>query len=191
MITQAGFGQQPNAFPSAQIEVDAKQRSAMQPQVNDPPGWSAAWQAIYDAATQGQFIATPYHDVKVTDQDKLNLMGQAYRQLVAGARSDLPDIRDVFLDAGLRDMGFAPKVGADGRSLIAQVCQQCHHQKLDPMISREKFLVDQLDSMSRAEKDVAIDRLKTDPRSRLFMPPTLFRTITDDERDLMIAELAK
>jgi uncharacterized membrane protein len=118
-------------------------------------------------------------------------MTTAFNKFMAGAATDLPDIRDVFLDAGLRDMGFAPKSALSGRQLLSQMCQQCHHSKLDLTISREKFLVDQLDTMDRTEKDVAIQRLQMAVDTRLAMPPALFRTITDDERQRMIDELEK
>ena len=36
---------------------------------------------------------------------------------MAGATDTLPDIRDVFFDGALRDMGFAPKSGLDGKQL--------------------------------------------------------------------------
>jgi hypothetical protein len=191
MITQAGFGTQPNAFDSAAIEAEVAKSSSAQPWSNANMGVSPTWQAIYDASVGGQFIATPYHDVKVTDPTKLQQMSKAYKQYIAGQASALPDIRDVFMDAGLRDMGFAPKAGLNGRQLLVQECQQCHNANLDLTISREKFLVDQLDTMSRAEKDLAIQRLQMDVTTRLAMPPALFRTITDDERQLMITELQK
>ena len=192
MVTQAGFGEQPNAFPSLQIEFEVTNSAPMQPAMNAPMGRSATWRSCYDQAAAGQFIAAPYHDVKVTDPDKLARMSDAYRQWMAGTRAEIPDIRDVFLDEGLRDLGFAPRLGADGKALLVQLCQQCHHAKLDLTISREKFLVDQLDQMSRAEKDLAIERLSPAlAESRLLMPPVLFRTITDDERKLMIAALKK
>jgi hypothetical protein len=191
MITQAGFGDQPNPFHSSAIEAEVKEAAPMQPMMNAPMGESPTWSVAYENAVAGEFIAAPYHDVKVTDPAKLAMMTSAYIQFMSGASSDLPDIRDVFLDAGLRDMGFAPKAGLNGRQMLVQMCQQCHHSKLDLTLSREKFLVDQLDSMSRAEKDVAIARLKLPVDTRLAMPPALFRTITDGERQQMIDELAK
>jgi hypothetical protein len=191
MITQAGFGDQPNAFDSSAIEHEVAAFAPFQPADNSTPGRSASWQAIYDQAVAGQFIATPYHDVKVTDATKLKQMSDIYRQYRAGMRADLPDIRDVFLDTGLRDMGFAGKEGLDGRGLLVQMCQQCHHAKLDLTISREKFLVDKLDTMTRDEKNVAIQRLQMADDTRLAMPPVLFRTITDAERQAMIDELMK
>lgn len=191
LVTQAGFGAQPNPFPSAAVEAEAKAGATQQPLVNIPPGRSASWQSIYDAAVSGRFIAAPYHDVKITDPTKLSDMTAAYKRWSSGASADLPDIRDVFLDVGLRDMGFAPKAGLDGRALLVQMCQECHHSKLDPMLSRERFLTDALDTMSRDEKDLAITRLQAPITSRLAMPPALFRTITDDERQKMIDELRK
>jgi mono/diheme cytochrome c family protein len=79
--------------------------------------------------------------------------------------------------------------GATGRQLLQQMCQQCHNANLDMTISRENFLVDQLDQMSRSEKDLAITRLGLPSTTRLRMPPMLYRTITEDERQLMIEEL--
>jgi hypothetical protein len=188
-IQEAGFGDQPNAFRSTQIEAEVTASQKGQPVVNVPIGVSPTWQALYDNAANGLFIATPYHDVKVTDPVKLTSMTAAYQQWLGGTLTDLPDIRDVFLDEGLRDMGFAPKLGLDGRGLLVEMCEQCHNANLDMTQSREKFLVDQLDQMSREEKNVAIQRLGLDSSTRLRMPPPLFRTITDTERELMVLEL--
>ena len=91
---------------------------------------------------------------------------------------------------GLKSTGLL-RVGLDGRGLIVQMCQECHHSKLDLTITRERFLTDKLDTMTRAERDVAIERLQTPITNRLAMPPALFRTITDAERQLMIDELKK
>jgi hypothetical protein len=179
MIELAGFGQQPNAFPSQNVESELKIQ-----------GWSPSWVSIYDASVNGQFIAAPYHDVKVTDPTKLAAMSKAYRGWLANGTA-IPDIRDTFFDDGLRDMGFAPKKGLDGRALLVQMCQQCHNGNLDMTITREQFLVDALDLMSRAEKDLAIQRLQKPDDTRLAMPPVLFRTITDAERQAMIDELKK
>jgi len=191
MISQMGFGAQPNAFYSDAIEKEVLQASPSQPAVNDPPGWSLTWQSVYDKAAAGQFIATPYHDVKVTDPKKLDATSKVYRQWMAGAIDSIPDVRDVFLDEALRDLSFAPKLGLNGRQLVTQMCQQCHHGSLDRTISRENFLVDDLDNMSRKEKDLAIERLKLPDNDRLAMPPVLFRTITDEERQKMIDELSQ
>jgi hypothetical protein len=180
MIKQAGFGDQPNPFDSAAIEAEMA-----------ADGKSATWQKAYDAGVAGKFIAAPYHDLSVADPVKLTKMSDAYKKFMVGGSNDLPDVRDVFFDVGLRDMSFAPKAGLSPRAMVVQMCQQCHHSGLDPMISREKFLVDKLDQMSREEKDIAIDRMLLPDNDRLAMPPVLFRTISDEERQAMIAELKK
>jgi hypothetical protein len=190
LIKQAGYAQ-PNAFASAQIETEVAQSSAGQPAVNVPPGTSATWQALYDAAATGRFIAPPYHDVKVTDPVKLQSMTSAYQLWLAGSITSLPDIRDVFLDEGLRDMGFAPKAGLDGSGLVQQMCAECHVSALDMTVSREKFLVDKLDTMSRDEKDLAVQRIQLAATDHLHMPPVLFRTVTDDEKAAMIDALSQ
>jgi hypothetical protein len=190
-LRQAGFGAQPNAFKSAEIEAEVAASAPKQPAVNTPPGRSPTWQAAYENAVSGQFIATPYHDVKVTDPAKLANMTSAYLKWKAGSPSLLPDLRDVFLDEGLRDMGFAPRAGLDGRGLLVQMCQQCHNTNLDMTITRERFLVDRLGAMTRDEKDIAAQRLGLSATDHLRMPPLLFRTITDAERQAMIEELQK
>ena len=183
MITQAGFGDQPNPFDSKAIEAEVATSAPMQPAMNAPMGASTTWTALYEKAVAGQFIATPYHDVKITDPSKLTSMSAAYTKFMSGGATALPDIRDVFYDAGLRDMGFAPKKGLTGRELVTQMCQECHNSKLDLTISRENFLVDTLDSMSRMEKDLAIHAHPDDASTRACRcRPRLFRTITDDER---------
>jgi hypothetical protein len=190
-IQQAGFGTQPNAFPSKEIEAEIKAAASAQPVVNVPQGSSASWQKVYMNGVIGNFIAAPYHDVKITDPNKVSAMSAAYQSYLAGTASTIPDIREVFLDDALRDLSFAPKVGLDGRGLLQHMCQECHNANLDPAVTRDLFLVDQLDQMSRDEKTLAIKRLQLGLDTRLVMPPTLFRTVTDDERQAMITELQK
>jgi hypothetical protein len=118
-------------------------------------------------------------------------MTAQYQGYLAGTQTTIPDIRDVFLDGGLRDLGFAPKAGIDGNTLLQQVCQECHNANLDPSVSRDNFRVDQLARMSRVEKDLAIARIKLGQDTRLVMPPPLYRTVTDAEKQSMISELMK
>jgi hypothetical protein len=191
-ITAAGFADQPNVFHSAQIEAEVAGSAPEQPAVNIPAGTSPTWQRAYDAAAAGEFIAVPYHDVKVSDPIKLAHMTQVCHELVAGTRPQLDeDIRDVFLDSAMTEMGFAPSAKMNGRALLAQQCQQCHNKRLDPTITRDRFLVDDLDQMSRQEKELAIDRILLPVDTRLTMPPPLFRTLTPEDRAAMIEELRK
>jgi hypothetical protein len=189
-ITAAGFGDQPNVFHSSAIEAEVKASAPDQPAVNVPAGTSATWRTAYDAAIAGDFIATPYHDVKITDPAKLAKMTTAYQAYLGGAPLAV-DVRDVFLESAMTEIGFAPGPAMTGRALLAQQCQQCHRSELDPTITRDRFLVDKLDQMSRAEKDLAIERINTSTDTRLTMPPPLYRTLTPAQRALMVQELNK
>jgi hypothetical protein len=190
-IAADGFADQPNAFDSSAIEAEVSASAPDQPASNMPRGASDTWDKAYRAGIDGQAIAAPYHDVKVTDPDKLATATAAYAAWRSGAAATIPDIRDVFLDAALPDLGFAGRYGASGHDLLVQMCQQCHNSNLDPMVTRDRFLVDHLDQMSREEKDLAIARLAPDLGTRQRMPPLLFKTITPDERQSMIDELRK
>jgi hypothetical protein len=139
----------------------------------------------------GEFIPVPYHDVKVTDPNKLQFATDEYKKFMGGGGGDLPDIRRVFLDEALEAMTFVPKTGAGGRQILIQACAQCHHPRLDQTITRAKFDVTQLDTMSREEKDLAIARIKMGTGNRLHMPPAVMRALPDDARNAAIKELEK
>lgn len=160
LVVGQGFDKQPNKFDTKAIEAEIKESSDKQPEINVPMGQSATWQAAYDAAFAGDFIQVPYHDVKVTDPDKLQFATDEYKKFTSGQSSSLIDIRRVFLDDALEAMTFLPKAGASGKEVLIQTCQQCYHPKLDQTISRAKFDTTRLDSMTRAEKDLAIQRIR-------------------------------
>jgi hypothetical protein len=187
LVKGQGFGDNPNGFFNSRvIEDEVEDSSRQQPEINTPPGQSRTWQALYDRAMRGEFIPVPYHDVKVTDPDKLQYATDEYKKYMAGAGNVLPDIRRVFLDDALEAMTFIPKSGLSGREVLVQTCAQCHNPKLDQTISRAKFDVTKLDTMSREEKDVAIARLKMGSANRLRMPPVMMRTLPDDAREAAI-----
>jgi hypothetical protein len=109
MIMQAGFGTQPNPFPSAEIEAEVTASSSVQPMLNNPRGKSPTWEQVYGGGVLGQFIAAPYHDVKITDPVKLQTAIAAYVDWRAGRRTNLPDIRDAGHAGALRDTSSAPR----------------------------------------------------------------------------------
>lgn len=185
---------QPNEYVSALIEKEviasAAERGGAQPDDNSVPGESPTWRELYDAAKRGEAIAVPYHDVKVTDPDKLAAMTAAYVDYSEGrlAREDLPDIRAVFPDDEelLARMGFATEPGMTGEEVLLQACGQCHNDRLDQSLSRARFNVD-LSKLSRAEKDRAIARLMLPIDHGGVMPPARFRRLSDEAK----AELVK
>ena len=186
-----GKGKQPNEFDTKAIEAEIKESSEQQPEVNIPSGKSETWQRAFDKAFAGEAIPVPYHDVKVTDPNKLQFATDEYKKFASGASNDLIDIRRVFLDEALEDMTMLPKSGASGKEVLIQTCAQCHNPKLDQTITRAKFDVTKLDTMTRAEKQLAIDRMKMGSANRLHMPPSNMRNLPDDARQAAIDYLSQ
>ena len=179
-VVGQGFQNQPNSFPSQRIENEVQQSSEQQPELNNPKGESSTWNRLYQASASGQFIPVPYHDVKVTDPEKLAFATAGYRNFLnGGPASELPDIRRVFLDSALEEMSLRPKADGTGEEILVQACAQCHNSRLDPSLSRAKFDVSQLGSMTPAAKALAISRMKLPASDRLHMPPAMFRTLPD------------
>jgi hypothetical protein len=190
LINGQGFGDQPNKFDSKTIEAEIQRSQSGQPEVNIPRGQSPTWDGLYAGAFNGDFIPPPYHDVKVTDPDKLQYLTGEYKKFMSQGGT-LPDMRRVFLDDALEEMTMLPKLNATGREVLVQTCAQCHNPKLDQTISRAKFDATNLDAMTRAEKDLAIARLNLGSGERLRMPPANMRSLPDDARTAAIDELKK
>jgi hypothetical protein len=71
---------------------------------------------------------------------------------------------------------------------LVQACSMCHNGRLDQSLSRARFRAD-LDGVSRAERDVAIARLRLPADNPLAMPPPRFRTLTAEARQQAIEAL--
>lgn len=193
LVEGQGFKVQPNAFDSKAIEAEVKRSQTSQPDINTPMGKSATWQRLYDASVTGSFIPPPYHDVKVTDPDKLAFVTAAYQNFRAGAlpKRELPDLRRVFLADALADMSLIPKKGATGKEVLVQACAQCHNPRLDSGISRAKFDATKLDAMSPAMKQAAIARMKLPESDIRHMPPAMLRAMPPESISAAVAELSK
>jgi hypothetical protein len=193
-----GSGTQPNVFVSAQIEREVRESAAAlggnQPTDNSVPGESPTWNAIYERAKRGEAISVPYHDVKVTDRDKLEMMTQAYKDFREGrlAKEELPDIRDVYPDDPmlLANMGFTTEPGVEGRDLLVQACSQCHNDRLDQTLSRARFNVS-LKGISQDERDLAASRIMLAPDDPSVMPPARFRSLSDEAKQNLVDYLRK
>jgi hypothetical protein len=119
-------------------------------------------------------------------------MTAAYKAYRAGQlpAAELPDIRDVFPDSQerLAEIGITSRPGQDGATVLMSACTQCHNPRLDQTVTRARFRADLL-GMSRAEKDVAIQRLQLPPEHPQAMPPARLRVLTPDARERAIALL--
>jgi len=193
-----GPNNQPNPFDSQKIEGEVREsaaaRGGRQPDDNSVPGESETWRAGYEAARRGEAITFPYHDVKVTDPDKLTAMTEAYRAYREGSldRSQLPDIRDVFPDdlRQLSEMGFTTKPGASGEEVLIEACSMCHNAQLDQSLSRARFRPE-LKGLTRAEKERAIFRLQLPEADARHMPPHRLRFLTPEARARAIEVLRR
>jgi hypothetical protein len=192
LVRDNGFGNQPNEFQTRTIEGEVVQASPGQPANNSVPGTSQTWNTLYQRFVDGEVIPPPYHDVKVTDPNKLAVMTKSYQDFRNGViqPDKLPDIRKIFPESAMRDLGFMVKAGLTGAQILMNACAQCHNSNLPQNISRAKFNVD-LTKMSKEEKEIAIVRLGLSEKDPRRMPPERFRTLTPEEIKLLTEELRK
>lgn len=191
-VRTAGYASQPLEFPSATIENEVEASAPGQPADNRVSGTSATWQSLYDAAQRGEAIPVPYHDVKLTDPDKLARMQDAYTAYRRGdaPASALPDIRDVYPDDPvlLAEMGFTLDERLGDAQLLTAACSTCHNERLDPSLTRARFQTD-LARLSADEKALAIERLRLPAEHPLAMPPRRFLEVSEAARERLIALL--
>jgi Cytochrome C oxidase, cbb3-type, subunit III len=181
LVRAEGFGDQPNAFdPRIEAEAKAGEQS---------PTWLAQW----TLATQGKAITVPYPRVDVTDEAKRTAAATAYKNVVTGtaARDTLLDLRDVFSQDAAEKLSFVPQPGADGKSVLVQMCARCHDGRADPEIGRSNFNVLALDMMSAEEKAIATARIQEPEGSVKRMPPWRSGQLTPEATTAALAELAK
>ncbi len=193
-VENNGFIAQPNELQTKTVMNEVIASSSYQPMTNVPPGVSATWRTQYAKSEAAQVIPVPYHDFKTTDPQKLAYATNAYQAFVKGTlpASQLPDIRDTFLDAAMSDMTFHAAPGLDGKGLLTQMCQQCHNTQLDQTTTRARFNVQTLaTAMSPQEKGEAIRRIKLPATDCDHMPPARFRDLSAAEIQLVEQELMK
>jgi len=124
-------------------------------------GSSPTWEARFAANLRGQAIAVPYPAADVTDEAKRSAATRSYQDVVRGAsaRASLIDIREVFSDDAKAKLSFVPQSGADGKTVLLQMCARCHDGRGNPQLGKNHFNVMALDTLPRVEKDLAITRL--------------------------------
>jgi hypothetical protein len=165
-VRDNGFANQPNEFRTADIRGDVNGSAPAQPQDNSTPGTSDTWEQQYQQHVQGNVIAPPYHDVKVTEPDLLAKFTQQYQDFRNGVitADEMEDHREIFrTDMNEKaEIGFGVRADADGQTIITQACAQCHNSKLDQNITRAKFNIDiaAMGDEADIEIDKAIQRLK-------------------------------
>ena len=180
LVRAEGFGEQPNPF-DAQIVTEMKNTGA-----------SPTWQARFDTHLAGRAIAVPYPAVDVTDDAKRAAAARSYQDVVSGGqqRANLLDVRQVFSVDATQKLGFVPVPGADGKTVLLEICARCHDGRGNPDLAKNHFDVLKLEQLSRAEKDLAIGRL-TATTSATRMPPWRVGTLTPEAVASATTELRK
>jgi hypothetical protein len=123
LLENNSLAPQPNQFNGARVEREMAQQ-----------GQSPTWLTLYQNFLAGKDIPVPYHDIRVTDPNQLQVMTDAYRAVKMGQKpaSSLPDIRQALDPNALADLGLRPQAGSTGQSILVQMCQRCHNSTLDP-----------------------------------------------------------
>jgi mono/diheme cytochrome c family protein len=154
-------------------------------------GSSPTWQARFDTHLKGEAIIVPYPLLDVTDAAKRAAAVRSYQDVTAGVapRESLLDIRDVFSDDAARRLSFVPQPGADGKTVLLQMCSRCHDGRGNPALAKNQFDVRKLDQMPRALKDLAIARMSE--TGELRMPPWRSGTLTPESIQAATEELRK
>lgn len=193
-LRRHGAPPQPNPFDSATIEQEVHDGVEQQPGDNSIPGDSPTWRDLYDKAMDGSHIAVPYHDVKITDPQKLALMTEAYVRYRAGElpAEELPDLRDVLPDDPqlLAEMGMQPDPALEGHALLRAACGRCHNANLDQSLSRAAFDVEGSLEDGKA-RDKAVERLMRPIDEAGAMPPPRLQLLTDAQRQELIEWLSE
>jgi DNA-binding beta-propeller fold protein YncE len=177
-VRSEGFGDQPNPF-DAQIATELKS------------GASPTWQARFAAHLAGDAIAVPYPALDVTDEGKRSAAARSYKDVVSGQapRGTLVDLRPVFSDDAQQKLGFVPPPGADGKTVLLEMCARCHDGRGNPAFAKNRFNVRKLDELTRSEKDLAIARISVTGKTR--MPPWRVGTLTPEGIEAATLELRK
>lgn len=178
LVRAEGFDQQPNPF-DGQIAAELK------------TGKSSTWETRFEAHLRGEAIAVPYPAIDVTDQVRRTAATSAYLAVVQGGapRESLLDLREVFSEDATQKLGFVPQPGADGRTILLEMCARCHDGRGNPELPKNRFDVLRLNEMSRTEKDLAITRINATGVTQ--MPPWRVGRLTPESIQAATLELQK
>ncbi len=181
LLVAEGQDTQPNAF-DPRIEAEASDGQA-----------SPTWEQQFAITLTGDAIGVPYPQADVTDPALRAASVQSYVDVVSGAapRESLLDLRELFSQDAKQKLGLVPPPGADGLTVLTQVCSRCHDGRGNPSLNKNEFNVKLLAQMSREEKDNVISRLLEPEGSLLRMPPWRAGTLPPAELQSALIELSK
>ena len=179
LVTDNGYAKNASTFASQKIEAEVKAVSPSQPEVNMVTGTSQTWTTLFSASAKTGAFATPFHDVKIADMNKLGDVATHYQTFVdTGDAAWITSMKDLHATTNAVDLGLTPQASATANDILTQTCSGCHNATTSSSLSRSRFSVDALSSMSRAEKDLAIARLSMPAEDVRHMPPSSNHILT-------------
>ncbi len=179
LLAQEDSGQQPNEFAGFTINLE-----------REATGSSATWTALATRAASGEAIPAPWWGLRVTNPTTQAAAAEQFQKAIRERHHGaVPDLRTLHTEEVERATGVRPLTGATGQEVLVQACAQCHQPKRNQQLSRARFDVLQLSTLSPAERRLAVERMRLPESDVLHMPPSLTTVLTDDERDKAIGVL--
>jgi len=136
----------------------------------------------YALNLNGLLITPPSDAIDPFDHKKLASLIQSYGEYRNGLTADFPDMIALFPEKKMHRVGLRVQPGLSAPEILVQACSQCHHDGLNPKISRALFGVSEIKSLPVTELRLAQDRINLPEDHLSVMPPHRFRTLSPAER---------
>ena len=192
LLEVSGFG---NGFDNTAYAANGSEIGLLQDDRGRGMFFHYVWEELYELGLHGLLITPPARGYEPFDRDKLVGLIDRYSAYRNGESSEFPDVTDLYEDANLAAVGLGVHPGLSPPEVLVHACSQCHHDALNPEISRAQFKLGPIargrsgSSMGDHFADLGVGHLRLVqerinlPEDHLrVMPPTRFRTLTSDER---------
>ncbi len=184
LVENEGFQSQPNEFPTLKIAIELAGQ-------NVSPAASSTWKELERQALTSALFPIPFPLANASDVARLETAASSYRKAMSGEiePKKMLSLADLHRDDARIMTGLSTPANADGHQVLARMCRRCHNSNLDQTLSRARFNVDQLDTMSDHEKQLAIERVRLPRSSRRAMPPVASGELTPEATEALIKAL--
>ena len=192
LVEGGGFG---NGFDSTAYAPNGSEIGLLENDRGRGMFFDYVWEELYLLSLHGLMIGPPGRGEEPFDRDKLLALIEDYSAYRNGESDEFPDVTDIYEEDNLAAVGLRVHHELSPPEILVHACSQCHHDALNPDISRAQFKLGPIargrpgSSMGDHFGDLGIGHLRLvqerinlpDDHLRL-MPPARFRTLTSDER---------
>jgi len=192
-----GFG---NGFDNTAYEADGSNTGLLQDHRARGMFMAHSWNELYALNMHGIMVSPPGRGEVPFDWAKLTTMINAYSAYRRGETNEFPaDITDVFEDSSLAAVGLGVHPGLTAPEILVQACTQCHHDALNPDISRAQFKIgasspdlesatgDYVGALNLAQLQTLRGRINLPEDHLKVMPPFRARSLDSNARELVTA----